>query len=411
MDPETAKEKNCCNRQAGTAFKYTIAFFIALIILIVILYSVINQVDLPVERHAQSVLMVGPVGGHYANSRTYPLCGDPGIPPTQCVNSRFHWKFAVTFPVYVIALLSWLGWFFFTLFAGIGLMALPVDLINEFRTRPTPMKTAQYFEEKKKLGERAAMLIELGEKIKMTVRQPDRTRKERKEDSTNLKKFETHYYYLKQDYKILNTAHALKGGNPLVPFAKLIAGVLGIGISLSWFLHICIFILPNPPAHQFLNLFFIKMSSVAHGQFPLFGVCAYAIWSLYLLWAVVKGNFKMGIRFFFWKIYPMEVNNTLMNAFLANTWVIMLCAIPTVQFCARAFPVYARDTSVDMLFGTQAQNLEWFKYWWQNNVFIYIIVILNGITALYLIFAPNDKAANIEKILAEMAREDPRQSS
>jgi len=222
-----------------------------------------------------------------------------------------------------------------------------------------------------------------------------------------LRDFEKQYYYIRQDYKILEMAYKLRKGegNPLIPIIKLILGILSIGIAFSWILHIGIFILPPQPKSQFLNLFFITLEGVGGGKFPLFGIIAYAIWALYLLVAVVKGNFKLGVRFLIWKVYPMEVNGTLMNAFLANTWVILLCSIPAVQFCVRAFPVYATDTAIDMLFGVQAQWAIFFKYFWANNVFIYVIIILNGITLFYLLIFPNDKGAAIEKQLAEMGKE------
>jgi len=389
---------------------------------LIIMYSLIRKVDVDTTRHAISTALVVPIppAGTTpygpSGTRTYPICNDPpttiGLPSTfnmssLCSTNRFTWTVAVTFPVYVIAFLSFLGWWFFTLFAGVGLIALPLDLINEYRTRPTPMKTSEFFEKKRALGQRATMLVEVGEKIKSDVRKP-RSRGDKLKDRKNLREFEKHYYFLKQDYAILRTAHELKGGNPLVPIVKLVLGVFGIGISLSWIIHICVFILPDHPADQFLNTFFIKLSDVANGKFPLFGVVAFMIWSLYLIWAVVKGNFKLGVRFVFWKIFPMEINNTLMNAFLANTWVILLCSIPTVQFCVKAFPVYARETSVNMLFGTQAEHLEFFKYFWMSNFFIYVIVILSGLTLIWLLVSPQDKSAKIEAILDKMAKEDPR---
>jgi len=375
------------------------------VVILVIFYTQLNTAQVPVHRIAQSVILVGPVSEPTARKcgQTLPFF----IDLDNCLENRYHWDIALTFPIYVMAFLSFIGWWFFTLFAGVGLTSLPMDLINEYRTRPKPMKTATYFEEKRKLGERAKSLVEVGEQLKKKSRDSSVSRTEKRKLRKNMREFEKHYYYLKQDYKILYTAHKLKGGNPLVPFFKLIAGLLSIGISLSWIIHIGVFILPPRPAHQFLNIFFIKLSNVANGQFPLFGVVAYGMWSLFLLAAVVKGNFKLGVRFLFWKVYPMEVNGTLMNAFLANTWVILLCSIPCVQFCVRAFPVYANNTDIDMLFGVQAQYVQFFKYFWQNNVFIYMIVILSGLTLFWLIASPNDKGAQIEKQLEEMSKEKP----
>jgi len=256
------------------------------------------------------------------------------------------------------------------------------------------------------LGERAKALIEVGETMKRQSKEVSGVM-EKRSFNKSLRDFEKQYYYIKQDYKILDMAYKLKKGegNPLIPIFKLILGIFSIGIAFSWILHIGIFILPPQPKHQFLNLFFITLEGVANGKFPLFGIIAYAIWALFLLAAVVKGNFKLGVRFLIWKVYPMEVNGTLMNAFLANTWVLLLCSIPTVQFCVRAFPIYATDTAIDMLFGVQAQWAIFFKYFWANNVFIYVIIILSGLTLIYLLIWPDDKGAAIEKQLNELAKD------
>lgn len=41
--------------------------------------------------------------------------------------------------------------------------------------------------------------------------------------------------------------------------------------------------------------------------FPLFGTIAYGIVSFYLLWCVVKGNFKFGLRIpLLMTIHPMK---------------------------------------------------------------------------------------------------------
>ena len=45
-------------------------------------------------------------------------------------------KFGVSFPVYVVALVSWVGWFLFVIFGGIGLAAVRVArTARAFRAR------------------------------------------------------------------------------------------------------------------------------------------------------------------------------------------------------------------------------------------------------------------------------------
>lgn len=42
----------------------------------------------------------------------------------------------VGFPVYVMGILSFIGWIILVFFGGLGLPALPIDLINDFINRP-----------------------------------------------------------------------------------------------------------------------------------------------------------------------------------------------------------------------------------------------------------------------------------
>jgi hypothetical protein len=45
-------------------------------------------------------------------------------------------------PLAIMELLTFFGWFFVLFFAGVGLFALPMDFINEFRFRPKVRKSA-----------------------------------------------------------------------------------------------------------------------------------------------------------------------------------------------------------------------------------------------------------------------------
>jgi len=38
--------------------------------------------------------------------------------------------------------MSFFGWFFVVIFGGVGLFALPLDMINYFRNRPKAKKTS-----------------------------------------------------------------------------------------------------------------------------------------------------------------------------------------------------------------------------------------------------------------------------
>lgn len=45
--------------------------------------------------------------------------------------------------VYSMAIMSFIGWILLILFGGVGLFALPVDWINDFRKRPKPRRSEE----------------------------------------------------------------------------------------------------------------------------------------------------------------------------------------------------------------------------------------------------------------------------
>ena len=403
-----------CDKQWVVGLRYAGGWLIVWVIILVVSYGYANTASIPVVRVAQGVSLVyGPANfsltpsAVVANTFTqgastaffanwYP-CFSP-----LCTQTSFNWTTQISFPLYIIALVAFIGWFAFALFVGVGLFALPLDLINSFRTRPQPMSTKTYFEERQKLGERAKQLIEMGKRLQ---EQQDKATngglRARAQERSQLNGFEQNYFYLKKDYQMLYVAHKLKGGNPLVPFFELVFGILSVCISLSWFIHIAIFILPARPYSQFLNTFFIKLSIPA---FPLFGVVAFAIWSFYLMWCVVKGNVALGVRFLVWKMYPMEVENTLMNAFLFNTFWILLCVFPCVQFCIDAFPVYAAYTQANVMFGSLIRYLQGFSTLYSVNFFPILILCFSALTIVVMLVFPKNRAKSVEAQLDALAK-------
>jgi len=385
--------------QFGSALAYTLGFFIVFLTILLIMYAFLNKANIPVTKLTEGIEEITLI----STNLTLSTKGCHGY----CLKSTFNWAIPVTFPVFLMCFVSFLGWFFWTFFVGVGFVALPWDLINDFRTRPVPMDIKEYITQREALGKRAQYLIDAGVALQRENASTHHTqsRAQRNRERTDLLRFEKAYYFLKQDVDLLQACKDLRNTNPIWYFLKLVMGIIGIILSITWVIHIIIFILPPRPYYPFLNNFFITLEQVggANSGFPLFGVIAFAIYGFYLLWCVVKGNFKLGIRIAFWKIYPMELGKTKMNAFLANTWIILLCSVPTVQFCVRAFPIYARETSIDMLFGTQIEYMKFFKYFWENNVFIIAMLIVVLFAMIATSIQPRNRAAEVEKELQAMA--------
>jgi hypothetical protein len=71
----------------------------------------------------------------------------------------------VSFPIYIVALFAFIGWWFFVIYAGVGLPALPIDLILEFLNRPIRMKESQFIQHREALARDLVALKNTGEQI------------------------------------------------------------------------------------------------------------------------------------------------------------------------------------------------------------------------------------------------------
>ncbi|KDO56636.1 hypothetical protein CISIN_1g021594mg [Citrus sinensis] len=161
--------------------------------------------------------------------------------------------------------------------------------------------------------------------------------------------------------------------------AKLVLGILGFIVSVAWVAHIVIYLLINPPLHPFLNEVFIKLDDL----WGLLGTAAFAFFCFYLLLAVIAGAMMLGLRLVFITIHPMKWGATLMNSFLFNVGLILLCSISVIQFCSTAFGYYAQATAAQEIFGHTLESLRGIKYLYKYNVFQIAFVVLAGLTFVY----------------------------
>eukprot|EP01083_Nonionella_stella_P208193 755726_1 len=400
------------NSQLCEGIKWAVAFFIAFALILVIMYLIIPFAYIPVviriySWNPEQLPSLRTENGFVPNniySQLNVQCQTSRLTFEDCYKYTTTIEVQVTFPVYSMALLAFLGWFLFVVFAGMGLPALPWDLFNDWRFRPKPMDLSKYAEEKRKIGERAVMLKKTGEMIKddeLNNLGGKLSRKEKRDISQTMHRFEAAVFLLKRDYYHLQVSYRQRGGNPIVYWLKLFFSIIGASMSLMWLVHICIFILPTQPIHPFLNNLFMELSIPG---FPLAGVWAFCCYSFWLLLCVVKGNFRFGLRVACCRVFPMEFHNTLMNSFLANTWLILISSIVVVQFCALAFPVYARNTQIDLLFGTQIRFLQFFKYFFDNNVFIWTLLAFVVIACCWLFLCPKNESTRLEKELATIMK-------
>ena len=312
----------------------------------------------------------------------------------------------VSVAVFYGGLMAFIGWFLFCVFGGIGLSALPLDLILTYTNRPKRITPEEFAEIQLSLRERTNELVDIGELIKIEREEKaqaglssafgtwsmDRdTRKAAKDERQAVLGFKQAVYLLEQDVEdFQNVTSNYEKYNPILPYAALLCGVCSIIISFFWFIHIIVYVFPNPPLAPFLNNYFEWFDK----WFPLFGVLSVALFTAYLLVAALKGCFKFGVRFMFMQIHPMKPNKTYMSSFLFNIGLVLLCALPVVQFCQEAFSDYAAFSTIRQIYGVQVENLLFFSFFWRNNVFVYALVVIAVLTVLYLCCRPKDQSAD-----------------
>jgi len=316
----------------------------------------------------------------WQNAADFTTCNTCTASPNAIVSYR------VSVILYIISMLTFIGVFLFILFGGIGMSALPIDLINGFKYRPRYMTAEEYKQGKLKVSARVTSLIEKGSKLKdKWAASGGRPRSRR--DRATYNEFRADVFLLEEEWKRLDKSYN-KGLGPrllavLWSWAQLVLGILSVIISILWVLQIILYLVLRPPPTPFLNTLFIVLDNA----FGLFGTIAYGLFAFYLLWTVIKGNFKFGLKIpFIFEIHPMKVGETLMNSFLFNCVLLLLSSMAVVQFCTAAFALYSRDTSIDTIFNVGAKNLAGIKYIWMYYFWAWIVLIF--VSGAFLIVFP-----------------------
>ena len=80
-------------------------------------------------------------------------------------SSSEYLDYSVDFLDYATRLFSWLGWFLFVLWGGIGLVSLPVDYVLAYIYRPIPLDARELADLRLSVQRRTAELLDLGRQL------------------------------------------------------------------------------------------------------------------------------------------------------------------------------------------------------------------------------------------------------
>ncbi|KAI8927660.1 hypothetical protein BC831DRAFT_451739 [Entophlyctis helioformis] len=302
----------------------------------------------------------------------------------------------VSIGVFIVAIVTLLGWVIFAAFGGVGMAAMPYDLLQEFQHRPKPITSAEYAERKVKIGQQAQLLMEvcktLSQELKEAARSNSFNRRYRTVKNRE-RQFRKDVLILDYHYRKLEESYRFQGGNILLQYIKFICGCLSSVLTLLWLVHIGLYVIPVllqqrgqaiNPVTPFLN----DMLKMTQG-IPVIGIVLYAVFTFYLLFCVLKGNAKLGMRLIFITVHPLNVGETLMSSLVFNAGVILLCSLPLAQFCNIAFADYAKYTSNQSIFGVSIASLKGISFGY--DACVYLMLFFCVATFFYNMYNPYKK--------------------
>lgn len=361
---------------------------------IVISYTFLAKAQIPVSQYECSHwLDANDDTPHHSLGKF--TCGE--APGTKPVDSNLTIR--VSFPVYIIAMLCFVGWFFFVLFGGIGLSALPLDLIIGYLDRPRAIDAQTWASRKRMLGEATTQMLLQAESLKerdldLGSKSGWQAGRQKRALKNDYNKWKRDVYLIEEEFEKLEIAKYHQGENPVVSFTKLLFGIIFVILSICWIIHIVIYIVMRPltpsgyPTSVFLNDIFI---SCENAGLYVVSVAFFGVFNLYLLVCTVKGCLKFGMRiFFFFAIHPMKAKETPLNSILFNVVLVLLTCGAVVQFAQECFADYVRLTDADLIFSVQIKYLMFYRFFFENDIFIYTLLGWFVLTLIYLLMRPRE---------------------
>lgn len=377
------------------------------LILLLALYFTQSYTLIPVEEHVYDISEFETLTYTKTSDNPYEFLSTAFNPPDLNVNSTSSilpskLVIPVSFPVFLVGLFGWIGWWAFSLFLGVGLTATPFDLICEFIWRPVLLPPDVLANTELELQERTREILEIVTLLKrerITVNDGSRgskaaMRKRYITDRMEVNRLTQMVFILERDLDQFRMSKYLRQQyNPLIPYFKLAMGCFFAILSILWILQIVFSMLTDPAVTPFLSLYLLSFDY----WFPMFGTLTYSLLSLYLLLCTIQGCFKLSVRFICIKIHPMKIGGTYTNAFLFNLGIVMLSTIPLVHFCVSAFSSYTVNSDAFFLFQVQVKYMHFFRAFHMNNIFIWFILLVACILLPYLMYKPRDIAESTEQ--------------
>lgn len=181
-------------------------------------------------------------------------------------------------------------------FAGVGFIALPADLLKAYQNRPRETITkSEFIKQATEMGKRAKSILDGLRSVHAEEKRNGKTRKTKgriKELTAELLALEEEEYSLREKYPQGDDPGLSWAMTVIGYYVSLVAGIASVALTGCWLIHLVVYCFVSPPLSPLLNQMFIDLDSV----FGLFGTLMFAIFCFYLVCCTVKGNTKLGLN-------------------------------------------------------------------------------------------------------------------
>lgn len=315
--------------------------------------------------------------------------------------------------IFIIILLIFLSWVFFVVFAGIGISAVPLDSILEWKNRPKPKTAKQIAEQKIRMRLKTEELLNLIEEIDEKMKTSEMKKVGFFKNWKNERKMNGQHTNLinelakmKEEFDLFKLEMELKV-SPLISLLWLIFGIISGLFSIILLTQILVgqlIVIKNVPLASFLTLFFEFLDRKMSGFVT---IIIFILFGFFLLIFTLKGVLVFGFRFFcLVSIYPIKLGKTFANAFMFNLALVLVCVPAILHFQIILLGPFLTNSSGRYLFSGIIEKIIIFKWLFEVKAFFYAFLVWTFLGLVYVCCKNRPAKQNLKSVLRDKKLEE-----
>ncbi|SOV21690.1 conserved Plasmodium membrane protein, unknown function [Plasmodium sp. DRC-Itaito] len=290
---------------------------------------------------------------------------------------------------YIIIIISFIGFLFFIFYGGIGLISLPLNLINSYIYRKKKIKKDDLKKQLDIINRKSKMLLNITE-----------TLQKEKNQLLKMNYFRSFFKYIKynREKNFLNyTVHNLEkeydilldnytnNNNILFPYLSLFLGIIFLIISTIIIMHLLVYIIIDVLKYNddiinsltFLDSLLVYLVQI---RLSVLSTIIYTFIMSYLLVCSLSGFIQFCSKLSLGFIFVLEKRGTYLNSLLLNICLFFFISLGISLFSTKIFYTYSSFTYATFLFDLTLKKIRFIGPLYSNNTFLYILLLINFIT-------------------------------